>query len=315
MTSFTYAIRYAEPRRDRAGCGQGRELSRGRAPIDLAGKTALITGAGGGIGSAVANRLAERGANLALTDLPTGALERASRTLPAPQTLQVPADVTDPLAMAAVVDATMERFERLDIVFANAGIAADPPSTMRATSPATFDKVVEVDLLGVWRTVHPAIEPVIANKGHVLITASIYAFVNGAVNAPYAASKAAVEQLGRALRTELRPYGASAGVLYPGWAETGIARPAFGGDPTLTALRERAFRGALGKAIDADTVARAAVRGMETRAPRVIVPRRWVPLSLLRGVLNPLTDGAFDRDPQAARLLREIDAQRSAEKT
>jgi NAD(P)-dependent dehydrogenase (short-subunit alcohol dehydrogenase family) len=285
-------------------------VSRRRARIDLAGKTALITGAAGGIGSAVASRLAERGANLAVTDLTEEALERASRSLPSRQTLQVPADVTDILAMAAVVDATMERFGRLDVVFANAAIAADPPSTMRTTPPATFDKVVEVDLLGVWRTVHPAIEHVIAGSGHVLITASIYAFVNGAVNAPYAASKAAVEQLGRALRTELTPYGASAGVLYPGWAATGIARPAFGGDPTLTALRKRAFRGPLGKAIDADTVARAAVRGIQTRAPRVIVPRRWVPLSLLRGVLNPLADAAFDRDAQAARLLSEIEAQR-----
>jgi NAD(P)-dependent dehydrogenase (short-subunit alcohol dehydrogenase family) len=283
-------------------------LSRRRTRIDLTGRTALITGAAGGIGSAVADRLAERGANLAVTDLTEEALGRAGRSLPAAQTLQVAADVTDILAMIALVEATMERFGRLDIVFANAGIAADPPSTMRTTPPATFDKVVEVDLLGVWRTVQPSIEHVIASKGHVLITASIYAFVNGAVNAPYAASKAAVEQLGRALRTELGPYGASAGVLYPGWARTGIARPAFGGDPTLTALRERAFKGALARAIDADTVARAAVRGMETRAPRVIVPRRWAPFSLLRGVLNPLADAAFDRDPQAARLLREIDA-------
>ena len=65
-------------------------------------------------------------------------------------------------------------------------------------------------MLGVYRTVHAALPHIVANQGHVVVIASVYAFVNGALLAPYAMSKAAVEQFGRALRGELAQHGASA---------------------------------------------------------------------------------------------------------
>lgn len=220
--------------------------------IALNGKTALITGAAGGIGSAVAIALAAEGCNIVATDLSQDTLDQATAPIPAGQLIAIAADVTDAAAMRDLVDHAVHRFGHLDIVFANAGIGPKPPATMRTTDPANFELVVEVDLLGVWRTVQPALEQIIANQGHILLTSSTYAFLNGVVNAPYAASKAAVEQLGRALRTELSLHGASAGVLYPGWVATGIAGDAFGGDPEVTALNSHVYKGAFGRPISAD---------------------------------------------------------------
>lgn len=176
--------------------------------------------------------------------------------------------------------------------------------------PTVFERVVEVDLLGVWRTIHPALEHIIDSQGHILINASVYAFVNGTINAPYAASKAAVEQLGRALRTELRLHGASAGVLYPGWVDTEIVRSAFGGDPIATQLRQYGFKGPLGRPIGPERVAASVVHGIERRAAQIIVPRRWAAFSVLRGILNPMIDATLDRDQKFARLLNDLEAER-----
>jgi len=110
----------------------------------------------------------------------------------------------------------VERFGGVDVVFANAGITVDPPATIAGVDAVAFERVIEVDLLGMWRTVRAALPQVIERRGHVLVTASCYSFLNGMLNAAYAMSKAGVEQFGRALRSELAVHGATAGVLYPG---------------------------------------------------------------------------------------------------
>ena len=279
--------------------------------LNLDGKTVLITGAAGGIGAAVATALADRGSNVVVTDLSQAALDAATARIPRDRLLAVAADVTDAHAMRGLVEQAVERFGRLDIVFANAGIGPNPPSTMRTTDPAMFEQIVEVDLLGVWRTVQPALEHVISNQGHIMLTSSVYAYMNGTVNAPYAASKAAVEQLGRALRTELSIHGASAGVLYPGWVATGIATDAFGVDPIVTALNKHSFKGPFGKAINPDRIAAGVVPAIERRAARVTIPRRWIPVSLLRGIVNPMIDAASEHDRTIARLLHTLEDHRS----
>ena len=190
----------------------------------IAGKTVVITGAAGGIGAAAARAPQARGANVVLADLGLDAASALAREIGGDRALAVTVDVTDTAALADAVARTVDRFGSLDVLFANAGIAADPPATMATIDEATFERVVQVDLLGVWRTVRAALPHVIAARGHVLVTGSVYAYVNGMANAPYAVSKAGVEQLGRALRTELAIHGATAGVLYLGWVRTPIAR-------------------------------------------------------------------------------------------
>ncbi|MET0191149.1 MAG: short-chain dehydrogenase/reductase [Pseudonocardia sediminis] len=274
----------------------------------VAGRTVLITGAAGGIGTATARALHARGARVVLTDRTRDDVAPLAAELGS-RALAVAADVTDHDSVRAAVDAAVAEFGSLDVVFANAGIAGRP-STVAAGDPDEFERVVDVDLLGVWRTVRAALPHVIAARGYVLCCASIYGFVNGVVNTPYAMSKAGVEQLGRALRVELAIHGASAGVLAPGWIRTPIADVAFGGDPLVSALRRRAYPGPLGNAISPDRVATAVVRGIEGRAARIVVPRRWAPVSALRGLVNPVLDGWLERDATIQDAIRKLDEPR-----
>ncbi|PRY57142.1 short-subunit dehydrogenase [Knoellia remsis] len=277
-----------------------------RTRLDLPGRTALITGAGSGIGAATASALVSRGAQVALVDLPGGDHHTLAAAL-GDRAIALDADVTDLAALEAAVAATRERFGSLDVVHANAGIAARRPATVAGTSIEEFERIVEIDLLGVWRTVRAALPAVVEAGGHVVITASIYAFVNGMVNAPYAASKAAVESLGRSLRAELAGTGATAGVVYPGWVQTPIIDASFD-DPTAGQQLRLAFPGPLLRPVTPERLADAIVDGIERRAPRTICPRRWVPVSLGRGVVNVVTDAVLDRHRRMQSLTREIDA-------
>jgi NAD(P)-dependent dehydrogenase (short-subunit alcohol dehydrogenase family) len=276
-------------------------------PLHLDGKTILITGAAGGIGAASAAALHARGANIVLADLTQHAVDKVAEYLGHTRTLPLAVDVTDRRSLAEAIAQSVNRFGRLDVVFANAGIAADPPATIATIDPDEFERIIEVDLLGVWRTVRAALPHIINTRGHVLVTASIYAYFNGTVNAPYAMSKAGVEQFARALRTELAIHGATAGVLYPGWVKTPIAQAAFGDNDLVTQMREQLYPRFLGTAIHPDKVAARVASGIEKRSPRIVVPRRWEPISALRGIVNPLTDLALDRNTELHGLLRQLE--------
>jgi NAD(P)-dependent dehydrogenase (short-subunit alcohol dehydrogenase family) len=171
--------------------------------------------------------------------------------------------------------------------------------------PGLFDRVIEVNLLGVHRTVSAALPQVVAGGGHVVVTSSVYAFINGVLLAPYAMSKAAVEQFGRALRAELVHHGDSASVAYFGYIDTAMVR-----DGLAEAVGERCkgtFPRGLLAPVGADVAAAAIVRGIERRAPRIVAPRRWVPLSFLRGLVNPLLDRRTERNATIQAIVRDAD--------
>ncbi len=188
----------------------------------LPGKVALVTGAARGIGFETARLLHARGASVTVIDLAVDETEAAAKQI-GERTLAIAADVTDEAAMEDAVERTVGTFGGLDVVVANAGIAP-PARPMSVVDAAAFERVIEIDLLGVWRTVHPALTQVIERRGHVVVVASVYAFVNGAMATPYAVSKAGVEQLGRALRAELAIHGASASVAYFGFIDTKLVQ-------------------------------------------------------------------------------------------
>jgi NAD(P)-dependent dehydrogenase (short-subunit alcohol dehydrogenase family) len=268
--------------------------------IELPGKVALVTGAARGIGLATAKLLHARGAMVAVVDLDA---ERAAEAAAAvgPRALPIGADVTDSAAMERAVAATVERFGGLDIVMANAGIAP-PQRTAAAMGTEVFERVIEVDLLGVWRTVRPALPQIAARRGHVVVVASVYAFVNGVLNSPYAMAKAGVEQLGRALRVELRPSGASAGVAYFGFIDTDMVRDAFA-DPVTQQL-ERAFPDWMLRRHRPERAAERVVDGIERRAARTVFPRWWAGWSALRGIVSPVFDAFLERDERVQDAVR-----------
>ena len=274
--------------------------------FDLNGKVALVTGAARGIGFETARQMQMRGASVAVVDLdPEQAGEAAERI--GERAIGLGADVTDGAAIMRAVAETVERFGGLDVVVANAGIAQSRLATVRGIGAEEWERVFEVDMLGVWRTVRAALPQIVERRGHVVVTSSVYAFVNGVLNSPYAVAKAGVESLGRSLRAELMPLGASAGVAYFGWVDTKMVQDAFE-QPHSGRMQENlpAF---LRKRIQPEEAGAAVVRGIEKRAPRTFAPRWWRYVSALRGILNPLLDKRFERDATMIATVREIEAE------
>jgi len=269
------------------------------AKFPLRGKVALVTGAQKGIGLATAKELHLRGASVAMVDLDLAGLER-SATQVGERTLAIEADVTDLEAMEAVVARVNEELGPIDVVVANAGIAP-PTEPMHVISNEAFERVVEVDLLGVWRTVRPALPQIIERRGHIVVVASVYAFMNGVLATPYAMAKAGVEALGRSLRVELSPHGASAGVAYFGFIDTDMVRQAFS-DPLAREV-EKAFPSFVTKRLTPDVAGAAIVDGISKREPRTIRPRWWAAWSTLRGIVNPIVDQISTRDQHIAQAL------------
>jgi NAD(P)-dependent dehydrogenase (short-subunit alcohol dehydrogenase family) len=278
---------------------------------DVAGKVALVTGAQRGIGWETARILHSRGASVALVDLDEDlAKEAAARIAADARVIGIGADVTDRDAMDAAVEATVEAFGGLDVVVANAGIAP-PTATVRVIDEEAFERTVEVDLLGVWRTVRAALPQVTERGGHVVVVASVYAFMNGVLNASYAMSKAGVEQLGRALRAELALHGASASVAYFGFIDTRMVQDAMA-DPISEHLVDNMPKFML-RRLPPSAAGEAIVAGIGRRAPRIIAPKWWRAWSVLRGILNPLFDGRAERDERFQAAVREADAPERAQ--
>jgi NAD(P)-dependent dehydrogenase (short-subunit alcohol dehydrogenase family) len=272
---------------------------------------ALVTGAARGIGFETARSLVSRGASVVVVDLDPEAAEAAAAQLHDSRAMGLAADVTDRGALQQAVAATVERFGGLDVVVANAGIASRA-ATFRAMTTEGFDRVVDVNLMGVVRTVEAALPEIIRRRGHVVVIASVYAFGNGFGSTPYAMSKAGVEQFGRALRVELVQHGASASVAYFGFIDTEMVHRAMDDDEvvlTMSALIAKPLR----KRLQPSVAGEAIVSGIERRAPRIIRPRRWAVLSVLRGILNPLIDRRLERDASIQAVARDLDARAGEE--
>lgn len=281
------------------------------ASYDLNGKVALVTGAARGIGFATAQALIARGASVVVVDLDQAAVDAAAARLSDTKAFGIAADVTDRGALRQAVARTVERFGGLDVVVANAGIASKG-ATFRAMSGENVDRVIDVNLFGVARTVEAALPQIVARRGHVVVIASVYAFVNGAGQVPYAMAKAGVEQLGRALRVELVPHGASATTAYFGFIDTEMVHKGLDEDPIADKLFG-AVPKFLHKRLDPKVAGEAIVRGIEKRSARVIEPKRWTVFSVLRGIVNPLVDKQMQGNAQFLAIVDELDAREGQE--
>lgn len=207
----------------------------------LAGKTALITGAARGIGASLALSLAARGVNVALVGLEPGVLAETAkacgeRATAGAQAQAWEADVTDRARMVEVVEQAVERFGALDIAVANAGIAIGGPFTQ--SDPDTFDRVVEVNLLGSITTARAVLPALTASRGYLLQIASLAAMTPTPLMAAYCTSKSGVEAFAHSLRSEVAPDGVDVGVAYLSWTDTDMVRGA-DQDRVLAEMRSR----------------------------------------------------------------------------
>jgi NAD(P)-dependent dehydrogenase (short-subunit alcohol dehydrogenase family) len=275
------------------------------AVYSLNGKVALVTGAARGIGYETARHMHMRGASVAVLDLDAELAREAAERI-GERAIGIAADVTDHGAMMAAVAETVERLGGVDVAVANAGIAQSRLMTARALGAEEWERVFEVDLLGVWRTCRAAMPQIVERRGQLVLISSVYAFMNGMANSPYAVAKAGVESMGRALRVELLPQGASATVGYFGWVDTKLVQDAFAQEDSA---RLNEFTPAwLLKRITPDEAAAGLVRGIEERTPRVFVPKWWRYVSAMRGVIMPLLDRRMENDQRMVAFLRDLDA-------
>ncbi|MBU3691413.1 MAG: SDR family NAD(P)-dependent oxidoreductase [Solirubrobacterales bacterium] len=271
---------------------------------ELTDKVFLITGGAQGIGLETARIAIDRGARVALVDLdPERAREAAGGLGPA--AIGLGADVVDPEAIAGAVAGAVAEFGRVDVVVANAGITP-PKTTTRALDDDTWRKVVEVNVLGVYRTVVAGLPEIVANRGQVAIIASSYSHVNGVLNSSYAVSKSAVEAFARGLSVELAAHGAGVTTAFFGYVDTGLIGKAFD-EPMADQFRREVAPAFMTRPIQVGQAAEALVDGIAARRATVIEPGRWRIPHYLRGLLMPLTDRRLERDLRARSLIRQIE--------
>ena len=229
---------------------------------DLSGKVVVVTGAGSGIGRALAHAFAAKQAQVVVADVDRG---RAALVVEeSPGAVAVCADVTDPLEMERLRDEVLDRFGAVHVLCNNAGIAHASP-ILRSTA-ADWRRVIDVNLLGVVHGVL-AFAPVLVaqGRGHIVNTASMAGFVAGADLASYDASKHAVVALTENLWRELQGTGVGVSLLAPAFVDT----PLFANATGDTATRETFAATTAQWGIDAGLVA-------ATTVAAVIADRFWV---------------------------------------
>jgi NAD(P)-dependent dehydrogenase (short-subunit alcohol dehydrogenase family) len=257
------------------------------------GRTVLITGAARGIGAESARRLASRGANVSLVGLEPEELQRVAEQC-GQGAAWFEADVTDWDALGLAVEGTVERFGGIDAVVANAGIA--PMGTVRLADPAAFERTIEINLLGVWRTVRSCLPHVIERRGYVLVISSLAAAVHAAGMAAYSASKAGAEAFADSLRIEVKRLGVDVGVGYFWFIDTDLLRGA-DAHPKLGGVRQE-IPGPFGNTYPVSDAGKAVVEGIERRRRWVVAPRWMTAMLVLRTAIAPLFD-RFGYEPAA----------------
>jgi NAD(P)-dependent dehydrogenase (short-subunit alcohol dehydrogenase family) len=186
--------------------------------MKLAGKKALITGGNSGIGFATARLFIEEGAEVAITGRDQKTLDEAVAEL-GPRARGYRADVAIAEDRKRLFAELSRDLGKLDIVFANAGIAARTPTG--ATDEAVFENVVRINLNGAFFTVNSAV-PLLNDGGSIIFNGSVHNYMGQAGMAAYAATKGGVVSMARVIAAELAPRKIRVNVVAPGWTKTPI---------------------------------------------------------------------------------------------
>ncbi|HEY3833676.1 MAG TPA: SDR family oxidoreductase [Acidimicrobiia bacterium] len=183
------------------------------------GRTALVTGAGGGIGRATCSRLAAEGASVVCADVDASAAAATADALPAGKAVAVACDVTDPVSARAAVGAATERFGALDVLVNVAGVGA-----MRSTRELALDewqRTLQVNLTGTFLMNQAAIEAMLtAGGGAIVNMASVAGLRATPYNAAYCASKGGVVMLTKSLAVEFGRSGIRVNCVCPSMVDT-----------------------------------------------------------------------------------------------
>ncbi|MET7609869.1 MULTISPECIES: SDR family oxidoreductase [Streptomyces] len=232
--------------------------------VGLEGQVAVVTGAARGVGELLARKLSARGAKVALVGLEEDELKAVSERLYGESAYWY-ADVTDHEAMGRVAAEVKERFGKVDIVVANAGVATGGP--FADSDPVAWRRVIEVNLIGSAVTARAFLPVLTESRGYLLQIASLAAMTPAPMMTAYCASKSGVEAYAHSLRGEVGYLGVRVGVAYLSWTDTDMVRGA-DQDDVMRELRQRLPWPSnktypLGPAVDR------LVDGIERRSPHV----------------------------------------------
>ena len=214
----------------------------------LEGKIALVTGAGLGIGLAIAELFAANGAEVFLADIDGEAAAAAASGIQAKgnKARALTADVTKPEDVAAMFAAVENAHGRLDILVNNAGVSGR--SDFRSMDDATWEKVVDVNLNAVMRCLRDAFPLLKASgNGAVINLSSIMARKHTRQMSNYSATKGAVSALSRAVALEYAPFHIRVNYLCPGWVETALTKRFTGNPFVAKALLQQTPMGRFGR--------------------------------------------------------------------
>jgi len=240
---------------------------------DFYGKVAVITGAGSGIGKALAIALADRGTDLALSDVDTVAVADTAAACEKAGVKAVPydLDVADRAAVYAHADDVSTEFGKVNLVFNNAGVALG--ATVEEMRWEDFDWLINIDFWGVVHGTKAFLPDVIdSGDGHIVNVSSVFGLMGIPSQSAYNAAKFAVRGFTESLRQEMRIARHPVGVtcVHPGGVKTNIVRDARGGDPL--ADRNRIDAGFKTLALTRpSSAARTILKGVERDRPRVLI--------------------------------------------
>jgi NAD(P)-dependent dehydrogenase (short-subunit alcohol dehydrogenase family) len=203
--------------------------------VSLEGQVAVVTGAARGVGELLARKLSARGAKVALVGLEPDELKRVAERLHGDSGHWY-ADVTDQEAMARVAAEVKERFGKVDIVVANAGVASGGP--FADSDPQAWRRVIEVNLIGSAVTARAFLPVLVESRGYLLQIASLAAITPAPMMTAYCASKSGVEAYAHCLRAEVAHRGVRVGVGYLSWTDTDMVRGA-DQEEVMRELRQR----------------------------------------------------------------------------
>ena len=263
------------------------------------GATVLVTGAGGGLGRAIAEQFAAAGAHIVAVDKDAAAVASLQATLEARgrACLSLPCDVTDPDACARAVAAAIERFGALDVLVNNAGMSHR--SGLADTDLAVIRRVMEVNFFGAVHCTKAALPCLIERRGLVVAISSVAGYTPLIARTGYAASKHALHGFFESLRTEVAPQGVQVMMACPSFIATQIDRNALGGD----GLPVRHAQVTIGRPLTADAAAQQIVAGA-ARGRRLLLVGRT---AWLAWWVSRLAPAVYER-LMARRLRGELES-------
>ncbi len=209
---------------------------------DLSGQVAFVTGAAGGIGRAIVQRLADNGARIVVADINAEGAEAVAAALP--DAIAVGVDIRDEASIGHAVDTTLNAYGRLDILVNNAGVNTLAHRVGLDAFPVEeWHRIVSVDLDGLFLMSRAALQPMIAagRGGRIVNIASVVGLAAMRLQSPFVAAKAGIIHLTRSMALELSVHGILTNAIAPGSIMTEVTRQLFYGESGTFHARTEAF--------------------------------------------------------------------------